>query len=387
LWCAPAGWGVRSVIGLLSVLLAAGCGHLTRTETRRAFDTLPPTSILSAYVDHEHLFLRFHTDGRQTVFKANWNTRGLEKAGEPRLRTTQLKLVDTLPKGIEERRGSVRAVTVASAEQFRALLPDLVERLVPRDAMAGVFLALGDREFVAYRQSGGRARFVPASQAPAEVRGVRHVNPTEVAQELLAVIGEAQRAAHDARRLFLVVGERAGRPPSYCLFDLDQRVVVVATWPGAADLATEQAAWGKGWRMVKAGVIEGQGVSLLKNPVSFAGRAVNFTVQTVGVMLRRRRWPTPEIPPLTADGPGMDLSAFEAQLDALLGAHRSKGAIRLLIDGPGFFPVLAQRIDEAQRSLHFRVCIWDTTTSQSRWPTASGGVPWPFPTPASWSTG
>ncbi len=136
--------------------------------------------------------------------------------------------------------------------------------------------------------------------------------------------------------------------------------MVVATWPGSADVASEQAASGKGWRMFEASILEGQVLGFVKNPVSFVGRAVNFGLQTVRVMLRSRRWPKPEIPPLATDGPGMDLSAFESKLDSMMSSRRYKGSIRLLLDGPGFFPLLERRIDEATKSLHFRVCIWDT---------------------------
>ena len=136
--------------------------------------------------------------------------------------------------------------------------------------------------------------------------------------------------------------------------------MAVTLSPGTADVASEQAASGKSWRMLEAALIEGQLLALVKNPVSFVGRAVNFGLQTVRVMLRKRRWPAPEIPPVVTDGPGMDLPAFEAKLDSMMGSRRYRGSIRLIVDGSNFFPLLERRIAEAQQSLHFRVCIWDT---------------------------
>ena len=44
------------------------------------------------------------------------------------------------------------------------------------------------------------------------------------------------------------------------------------------------------------------------------------------------------------EGPSMDLPAFETKLDSMMGSNRYKGSIRLLLDGPVFFPVLEQRI-------------------------------------------
>jgi phosphatidylserine/phosphatidylglycerophosphate/cardiolipin synthase-like enzyme len=345
-----------------AVVLAAGCGHtVSRTATRNTYAELPSDAVLSAYVHRDALFLLFRDGDRRSVFEAGWKSSAVEKAGETRFRTAQLTLVDKPPKNVEELRASVREATIVPVQRFRVLLFRIAERLVPAGAGEGVFLALGEREFVAYRDAaGGEVRIVPSAGAPQDVRITRRINPTELAEELFAVVEEAQRETGDPRRLFLVAGERAKRPPAYLLLDLDQRLVVVASWPGSADVAAEQAAAGKGLRTLQAGILEGQVVSLIKNPVSFLGRALNFGAQTVAVMFRRRSWPAPEIPPLMTEGPEMDLPAFDKKLDSMMGSNRYKGSIRLLIDGPAFFPVLERRLDEARESLHFRMCIWDT---------------------------
>lgn len=365
LWLASLGGRARQtprlvVAGLLpAIVLIAGCGHaVTKTATRRAFDALPPDPALRAYVYRDNLILRFQEGGKGAVFKADWKGQGLERTGGERFRTTTLTLVEKLPDGIEEMRASVREAAIASNEQFRSLLPKLTERLAPAGAGEGAFISLGEREFVAYRAPDGRARLVQASEKPPEVRVVREVNATELAAQLFAVIEEWRSTTGETRRLFLAVGAREGRPPVYNVFDLEQKVVVVAAWPGSGDVAAEQAAPGKGWRAFEAVIIEGQVLAAVKNPVSFVGRALNFGLQTVRVMFRSRRWPKPEIPPVTTEGPGMDLPAFEAKLDSM-GSRRHKGSIRLLIDGPQFFPVFERRIDEAKESIHFRVCIWD----------------------------
>ncbi len=362
-----------------TVLLAIGCGSgVSKTATRNAYDALPPDAPMTAWVQRDSLFLRFQHGGAPSVFEAGWKAAAVEKSGSDRFRTAQLKLVEKPPENAEELRASVREATSSASireatssasvreatlvpvDRFRALLPKVAERLAPAEVGEGVFVALGEREFVVYRD-GGEARVVPSPQAPQAVRIERRVNPTEFAEVLLAVVEDARRTKGDPRRVFLVAGTaHAGRPPSYLLFDLDQRLVVVAGWPSGADVAGEAAASGKGLRMLEAGLLEGQVVSLIKNPVSFLGRALNFGVQTVAVMFRSRRWPAPEIPPIVTEGPGMDLPAFEKKLDRMMGSDRYQGSIRLLIDGPAFFPVLEKRIDEARDSLHFRMCIWDT---------------------------
>jgi phosphatidylserine/phosphatidylglycerophosphate/cardiolipin synthase-like enzyme len=60
------------------------------------------------------------------------------------------------------------------------------------------------------------------------------------------------------------------------------------------------------------------------------------------------------------DGEGMDLDAWEEQLDELVGGHRSFGKIELLIDGDEYFPALASAIANAQESIKLRTYIFDT---------------------------
>ena len=356
-------WTLRKGgVGLLPVLFwAAGCASVTKTETRRAFDALPADATLSAYVYHERLFLRFRESGEQKVFEASWTARGVEKSGEDRFRTSQLRLLEKVPKDVEQVRASAREARIISLQQFRELLPEVAKRLAPPGAGEGSFLAISDREFVVYRDSEGGARTVLAAQAPPGTQIVRRINLTEFASVLIGVVADAQSQAGDPHRLTLVVGEpREGRAPVYTVFDLDEEIVVVATWPGSAEVALEQASSGSTWDLVWAGLIEGQLFSLIKNPVSYVGRFFNFVIQTGTVVLRSRSWPPPEIVPLVTEGPGMDLPAFETKLDSMMGSNRYKGSIRLLLDGPVFFPVLEQRIAEAKESIHFRMCIWDT---------------------------
>jgi cardiolipin synthase A/B len=346
---------------LLVAGLVSGCGHTTsKITTRRALDALPPQAALSAHVGGDQLFLKFREGDKETVFQADWKSRGLEHAAENRFRFTMLTLVERPPADIEKKAASFREATVAPPDVYRAVLQKAAIRLAPTGAGEGTFIALGDREFVAYRDPARGAIVVPSASSPPDVRVVRRVNLTEFTANLLAVIEERLRETGLPQRLFLVVSERPGKQPFYCVFDLDQKVVVIATWPGLTDIAGERGSSGQLWRIFWAGVVEGQLFSLVKNPVSFAGRTVNWVGQTVGLILRRRSWPAPEVPPVATEGPGMDLPAFEAKLDSMLGAHRARGAIRLLIDGPRFFPVFERRLDEAKESLHLRICIWDT---------------------------
>ncbi len=89
---------------------------------------------------------------------------------------------------------------------------------------------------------------------------------------------------------------------------------------------------------------------VLKSTVSFSRRIAIDTVQ----FDRLESQPIPEI----ADRPGMDLVAWERDLDTLAGIA-TKGTVRFLIDGDEFFPRLKETIIEAEDSIDVRTYIFD----------------------------
>ena len=66
-----------------------------------------------------------------------------------------------------------------------------------------------------------------------------------------------------------------------------------------------------------------------------------------------------EAPPVY-HGDGMDLIAWENELDKIVGGHRSFGKIELLIDGDEYFPALTAAIANAKISVQLRTYIFDT---------------------------
>jgi len=89
---------------------------------------------------------------------------------------------------------------------------------------------------------------------------------------------------------------------------------------------------------------------VIKSTAGFSRRVVIDTVQ----FDRLENRPLPAI----ADRPGMDLVAWEKELDSLAGTA-TKGTVKFLIDGGEFFPRLKQTITEAEESIDIRTYIFD----------------------------
>jgi cardiolipin synthase len=351
-----------AVAPLLIFAFVTGCSHtVSRGMTYSALNAVPPKSTLHAYVHHDDLLLVFGDDPGRTIFRAHWKESVLESKGDYRFRTAEMKLVEKLPSSVEKLRPSVREATIVPADRTPAIVKHMVERLAPARTGESVRLAFFQTEFVIFRDAGGEPRFAPAARAPEGLKETARLNPTQFAAALLQAVQEAEQARGGTSRLFLVESAREGKPSTFFLLDLEQKLAVVTLAPNQADVASEKMSLHGGARTLEAALIEGQLLCAIKNPVSFAGRAINFGVQTLAVMLRPRSWPEPDIPPVAAEGPGpgMDLPAFEKWLDARMGSARTRGSIRLFVNGDEFFPLLDRRVDEAKESIHFRVCIWD----------------------------
>ncbi len=114
-------------------------------------------------------------------------------------------------------------------------------------------------------------------------------------------------------------------------------------------------------------VVRSQILEPLNRPVSYVSRLALLVGSTANDASREVALRTVRLPALDGreaaplhKGEGMDLEAWEAQLDELVGDHRSFGKIELLIDGDEYFPALESAIANAQESIKLRTYIFDT---------------------------
>ncbi len=91
---------------------------------------------------------------------------------------------------------------------------------------------------------------------------------------------------------------------------------------------------------------------LVKNSVS------DFTKRVYINTLRLPAVKAKPIPPLY-QGPGMDLDAWERELDRITGSSSSIGTLEFLVDGDAFFPEFMEQIESAEHSIQLRTYIFD----------------------------
>ncbi len=110
------------------------------------------------------------------------------------------------------------------------------------------------------------------------------------------------------------------------------------------------------WHLARSHLID-----LLPRPVSSVHRAV-FVLTEAAADTLRPDWPmllAGREPSALTGGPGMDLDAFEAELDRITGRRATTGTAEFLIDGEPFFSRLIEAILSARESIRLRVYIFD----------------------------
>ncbi len=107
-------------------------------------------------------------------------------------------------------------------------------------------------------------------------------------------------------------------------------------------------------------------VDPLVRPFTTLKALYGYTLKSVGGFVERsfinrvrlRKLQRHPIPPLNSDR-GMDLVAWELELDAMTGRAASRGSMRLLVDGEAYFSRLEDAIAGARRSIDIRTYIFD----------------------------
>ncbi len=107
-------------------------------------------------------------------------------------------------------------------------------------------------------------------------------------------------------------------------------------------------------------------VDPLNRPVSNTMSLGSWMLKSAGGLLRRvaidtARFPaleTAPVPPVAGHA-GMDLIAWEEQLDRISGTRATRGTIRFLVDGSEYFARMLDAVQSARRSVDIRTYIFD----------------------------
>jgi cardiolipin synthase len=255
-----------------------------------------------------------------------------------------------------------RALEILPATHWESVFLLLRETLTPRAPLTGaVFDILQREEWFSWYDDTGTLQWVLIEDKPADVH-VKYSYSFEQVLEVLLADLEGYLTAENItdRQLLLNTGASGPDSTPFVFADLDKQHLLFMTRrpdDGRGASAKSEIAHMR----ATTHVVIGQVRSLVGRPVTSIGRLFARTSQDMVDTLHRSVLLPPgaaEAPPVK-QGPGMDLQAWEDQLDEITGTQASAGRMNFLVDGVEFFPRLIDVIQSARDSIDIRIYIFD----------------------------
>jgi hypothetical protein len=251
-------------------------------------------------------------------------------------------------------------VALFGAPDWRRLVREVEAAVTQQDGLAGTVLDVAqEKEVILFRDELGEFRSVPIEYKPADLPVARTVTLDDLLGYALPILdGWLAERGSRARHVLLDTGDTVEPGYAFVLIDLEARRgwFLRALGRDAASKGTAEAR-----AEVALHAVVGQVRSGVGRPVSSVARFFALASATTFDTLHASSLAMgsgKSVSPLS-DGPGMDSTAWERELDALTGTAQTRGTIRYLVDGAQFFPRLIEAIQAAERSIDIRLYIFD----------------------------
>ena len=310
-----------------------------------------PPGIIATYSDGI-LLLRPGGDSRRDLLAARWSVDDTPDDVHG-YRTARLELLDEDERR-EARRSATRTIPVHDRSEWNAIVRQVMTELAPSGAdEAALTLVQGD-EIVFYLTPERELRVQRHEDKPAG----RHVTRSVSEAEFAGRADELLRARFPDHDLVLFQAGDGDGEFSFVLFDLVRRQSVLIAAPPVAPGGSFSNLMRTLVRVPDTLILRGQVLGVLTRPVSSAARLAWLATQTAVTIAPPVHVASGTPPPVTPR-PGMNLEAWERELDGMSLPHRYLGTIGPLIDGEAFFTSFVQALQDARESVSIRLFIFD----------------------------
>ena len=343
----------RTLGGLLLAALLAGCAS-SSPRVRYLEETRPASfTNLTAYRTETNLEIRFPLRGKDAYAHANWPQ--AESGGTNYQRRFAVLTFDReKPAARHAAVAPNNQVAIRSATQWKDFVQRIFTGLAPAGPGHGALLLAENEEIVIFRDKTGKLGEVKLENKPPEIVVDQTYNDTDFSRLAIHFLETGALNFDRTQSQFLFM---TGESPGFVFMDLRERLVVFLAYPGDPETRELPAAFAV--RALNSLLIRSLFVTALKNPGTLLSRGFwHLGTSGAAALSSGPASPAGPPPPLAA-GPGMDLAAWENDLDRILSARRYQGKIELLIDGEKFFPALIQSVEGAARGVDAQVFIFD----------------------------
>jgi cardiolipin synthase len=344
----------RGLGGWLLAAWLAGCA--SSSPRVRYLERIQPASLanLAAYRTETNLEVRFPLAGKDAFAHASWPR--VEPGGSNYQSRFAVLTFDREPSAA--RKAAVNKnneVAIRAAPQWKQLVQSIFSGLAPALPRHGVLLLAENEEIVIFRDAAGKLGEVKLENKPPEIVVDQTYNDTDFSRLAIHWLEAGVLNLDVSQSQFLFV---TGESPAFVFMDLRRRLVVFLAYPGDPETQPMPAAFAL--RALNSLLIRSLVVTAIKNPCTLLARGF-WHLGTSGAAAISTGPDNPAgPPPPLSTGPGMDLAAWEKDLDRITSAPRYQGKIQFFIDGAQFFPALIESVEGAARSVDAQVFIFDS---------------------------
>ena len=327
---------------------------------------LEPLVAREAFIGDNEFYVSYDTSQGMVYAGGNWSDRidilAVEQDnsgtyGGPYILPLEYQRPDRWP-DVPEKPIQPRQLTVEQWHRFRESFFDSV---LPPAGKAGVVMHFDSDDYFLYHNEIGNfeARLLidkPADYSVAEQFSFADLVRMGVPQ--LAVFLQGEGIAD--RRIVFNTGDAGRYSLPFLYVDLDLPIAVFVRY---AESPREGLVGGRGTQFAQSvgHVAQSHIGSLAIRPVSSIYRLL-FVAADAAVETVRPTWlvnlESLPIPPVS-DGPGMDLEAWEKELDQITKRRATLGSIDYLVDGEEYFTRLTDAISSARNLVYIRTYIFD----------------------------
>jgi len=321
-------------------------------EQAAAVAAVASPAITATYSDGT-LVLRLSGASREAALVARWPVVEDVADNGHGYRTARLELLDD-DELQEATRAPSRTLPLQGRDEWNEVVRQVMTELAPSGANEAALTLVQGEGIVFYRTPDGELRVHRHEDKPTERHVTRAVSEDEFAAHADELL---HRRFPDQDLLLFQAGGGEGNL-SFVFFDLARRQSVLIAAPADAQGSNLDNLMHTIVRVPDTLILRGQALGILTRPVSSALRLAWLASQTVVTIAPPLRAPGGTPPPVVSR-PGMDLDAWERELDDMDLPRRYPGAIAPLIDGEAFFTGLVQALQDARKSVSIRLFIFD----------------------------
>lgn len=242
-------------------------------------------------------------------------------------------------------------LAVASDAAWAQVNRDVLDALIPTQAMQGVIVRVRLVDLVVYRDHNGEVVSAPLEAIPADVEVVERVADE---QFLDLVVRHLRERGYRGQTLWMT--GRVGAPAVYT--DLERGEVVLILAPPDPELATGLDTLEFSLASINSVVVRSHLLTLLNNPVTTVSRLIAYAGTTTLAFANTEITQVTAPPPI-ADRPGMAIDEWEQALDEMVESPTYDARLSYLIDGDEFFPELFRAFNGARKFINVQVFIFD----------------------------